>query len=161
MENLTDQLRILTPQQKLEFLEPLLKKKKGKEKKQILTLIKEVKQEQSLLEESIRSLEKKRPIHEDHPEEPLESIVEEEATTQAQKKEQPLQLYGSPVKPGDMYGTERLETKYLSSEEREKDKYKSQPEFPSGNILTSEERNLAGPEKRLEKEKKKYETGSN
>lgn len=163
MKNIQDRLKNLTPQQKLQFLEPLVRKKKGNEKNQILTLIKEVEQEQTILEESIRKLESSRPREEHtegHPEEPLETIVEEEAASQAQKKEEkPSQLYGAPPTPQDIYGTEKIQTKYLSLEERKDKEYKSQPDFTPENRFSREEESLINQEKRLEKEKKKYETG--
>lgn len=161
IKNLQKQLKNLAPQQKIDFLQELLKNKKGKEKDQILTLIREAKQEQILLEESIRKFES-RSRHEEHlPEEPLETIVEEEVAAQVQSKKEPTQLYGSPIKPEDIYGSEKLQTKYLSPEARKNSEYKSQPEFPNRNAFTQEERNLINTEShRLEKQKKKYETGT-
>jgi len=165
MKKIQDSLKGLTPQQRLEFLETTLEKEKNnKNKKQILTLIKETKKEQTLLEETIRQFESRKPLEEEKAE-PLETMVEEEVAAQIQtkKQEQPGQLYGlqpTQSKPEDMYGAEKIQTKYISPERRKDSEYKSQPEFPSGARLTREEENLINTEShRLEKEKKKYETG--
>ncbi len=159
MKKIKDLLKNLTPRQKLDVLEPLLKEKKGKENEQILTLIEEIKDEQRLIEESIKLLESKK-SQEKKEESPLENIVEQEVIQAQQKKEEtPLQLYGTEKKPEEIYGLEKLETKYLSPEARKQQEYKSEPKISVDRLTLEEEQNLINPEKRLEKQKKKYITG--
>ena len=140
MKKILESLKNLTPQQKIEFLQSKIENKKNKKsKKRILALIKEAKQEQKLLEETIRNFQKVTPITEKK-EEPLEAIVEEAVTSQTKKEEKPSQLYGAQPKPEDIYGLERLESKYLSNEERTKEKYQAEPSGFSMARFTEEER---------------------
>ena len=151
-------LKNLTPKQKLEFLNEKLNKEKNKEKKnEIKNLITIIKQEQALLRESIRQFESRRPPEtterrQEEPQEkqaePLEEIIEEEAPPPQETK--PTEIYG--------LGTPR--DKYLSPDERKKDEYKFQPDLSRDRFTLEEQQNLINTEsQRLEKEKKKYETG--
>lgn len=123
-------IKSLTPQQKIEILSSLLEKEKNKKNiAQIQTLIKEAIDEQDLIEKSIGELEeRKRPE-----EEPLESIVEEapELQTQEERKNNNIQ---------NLYGLERIESKYLSTEEREKERYHPEQSTFSMQKFTEEER---------------------
>ncbi len=149
MKDIEGSLKGLTPHQKIKFLEGKLEKEKGKKaRKEILTLIGGAKQEQLLLEESIQSLEVKPPIQEK--EEPLESIVTKAPELEVKKEE---------VKSHDMYGMEKLETKYLTPENRDKEKYSSEPQGFSMQRFTEEER------KKLKKQeedvsRRQYHSGS-
>jgi len=140
MKKIFESLKNLTPQQKIEFLESALEKKKNKKyKKRILILIKKAKQEQQLLEDTIKNFQKITPISEKK-EDLLEALVEQESTLQAKKEEKSAQPYRTQTKQEDTYGLERLEAKYQSPEERTKEKYQSEPQGFSMTRFTEEER---------------------
>ena len=151
-------LKNLTPQQKLEFLQPIHATEKNKKnKKQIFLLITKIKEEKSLLEHEILKLEVK--PFEKAQEEPLEQIVKEEAQqiSLEQKDRSLLRLYGiteSKEKMQSLYGIYNIgeNVKYAQGKEKE---YKSEPnmkmkEFQHGVLSESQ---------KLEKENKNYETG--
>ena len=163
LKKIQDSLLELTPQQKIEFLEEALDNEKNKDnKKQILKLIADAKEEQSTLEEGLRNIARQNPRQKE-PEEDLEEIVAEEAVNLPEKKEDKsiFSLYGvSQEKQAHQpYQVNNLQEsiKYLSPEERKKGEYKSQPESLNAPRFSSQQE--FDEAKKLEKERKKYETG--
>ena len=165
IKKIQDSLRELTPQQKIEFLEASLSSKKNKKnKKQIISLITNAKEEQTRLEEGLRKIAQRKPKQE-KPEEVLEEIVAEEASNlHLKKEEQKIQsLYGisseKQAKQQQTYGLNNIQesVKYLSPEERKKEEYRFQPESLNASRYTQHQD--FDETKKLEKERKKYETG--
>ena len=163
INKIQESLKTLPPSQKLELLQSSLEKEKNKKnKKLLLYLIEKAKQEKSILEESISRLQKT-DTKKEETEEPLETLVEEAA--QMQSKEQgakSFRIYGAnEQKPEELYGVEKLGAKYLTPELRKNKEYRSEPVHPHSDRFTlQEEQRLINSEShRLEKEKKKYQTG--
>ena len=166
IEKIKKQLKNLTPKQKLDFLNPLFEEEKDKEKKKELNLlIKKSQSEQLILDSEIKNFEQKIKISENKEQEisSLENIIQEsvEENPNLAKDQKPMELYGTEnLKPNLLYGANNIEKNinYLSPQEREKEQYKAQPEALNVN-RSFHDINL-DESKRLEKEKKKYETGS-
>jgi len=163
IDKIKDQLKDLTPQQKLEILKPLAEKEKSKKnKKEIQFLIEKINEERLVLEEEIEKLQTK-PKKEENPEEQLEEIVDEtiEENPQLKQQKDTLKPYGlEENKPESLYGTNTIKDnlKYLSPNERKEKEYQSQPEG-----LNSREfflHHTSDESKKAEKERKKYEAGT-
>ena len=157
LDKIINSLRDLTPQKRLELLGPELQKEKTeKGKEQILLLIEEAKEEQRNIEENLIKLEKVTRVEAEEP--LLENIVQKEAIEEEQnnqKQRQIQRLYGlEDRKPADLYGREDLK---FNEEDKQKSEYKQATE---DRFTQEREQNFILDEsKRLEKERKKYETG--
>ena len=157
LDKIINSLRDLTPQKRLELLGPELQKEKTeKGKEQILLLIEEAKEEQRSIEENLVKLEKVTRVEAEEP--LLENIVQKEAIEEEQnnqKQRQIQRLYGlEDRKPADLYGREDLK---FNEEDKQKSEYKQATE---DRFTQEREQNFILDEsKRLEKERKKYETG--
>jgi len=157
LDKIINSLRDLTPQKRLELLGPELQKEKTeKGKEQILLLIEEAKEEQRNIEENLIKLEKVTRVEAEEP--LLENIVQKEAREEEQnnqKQRQIQRLYGlEDRKPADLYGREDLK---FNEEDKQKSEYKQATE---DRFTQEREQNFILDEsKRLEKERKKYETG--
>ena len=76
IDKIKDQIKNLTPKEKLNLLKFLIKKEKNKkDKKQIRFLIEKIKNEKKLLDEEIGNLE--RQTRREEKSEPLENLVQE------------------------------------------------------------------------------------
>ncbi|MFH1592780.1 MAG: hypothetical protein ABIB47_05430 [Candidatus Woesearchaeota archaeon] len=158
IDKIKERLKDLTPQQKLNILEPLFEKEKDKKsKKEIQFLIKRTEEEKLVLEEEISKLGKK-PKKEEK-EEPLENIVEEtlEENPDLKRKTKDLQkLYSlEEKKPDNLYAVGDI--KYLSSNGAKEQEYKAEPE--GLNVDRFQEVHMSET-KKLEKARKKYESGA-
>ena len=160
IEKIHDALKDLTPTRKLEFLHAIIEKEKNKKiKQQLFLLIQKVKQDQLLIEESIRDLEIKK-IQETigKQKERLESLVQEEAIKVQQKAiTQPLQLYGGEQKdPEKLYRGEEIKGPLYEPKQSEHQQSGRNMDRES---TLQEEQNLINPHlQMLEKERKKYQS---
>ncbi len=158
-DDLDQQLKDLTPQQKLSQLQKILEKERSqKKRKHLFSLIERVQHEQLLLHEGVRKLESSKKEAKKEEPERLEALVEEEAQ-KTQKKESPLKLYGNnDEKPTEhLYQREQVKGPIYATE-KQQEQYRQATHQKER--TTSEEENLINSEThRLEKEKKKYETG--
>ena len=150
IEKLKKELQGLTPIQKLGILRSLFKREKNEEsRKRLFLFIEKAEKEKQLFDEELRNLESSA---EQQEEEPLENIVE-------QTIEENPELKKDEKKPTEIYGIDNIEKniQYLSPAEREKTEYK----FESSGLQLNkfQEERILDESKRLEKEKKKYETG--
>ncbi len=142
LNKIKESLKELIPEQKIKILDSL--QDEEKKKKEVQELLKEAKEEQRRLESSLRNIAEI--VREKKQEQPLEQIVQQ-AQEEMPKKEQ------KSVKA--IYGVEN-NVKYLPSADKE---YKSSPEMRLTEVTHQERQNLINESERLEKEKKKYDTG--
>ncbi|MEK6934539.1 MAG: hypothetical protein AABW46_01545 [Nanoarchaeota archaeon] len=156
LDKIKESLQGLTPQQKLELLNKNLKNEKSeKGREQILLFIEEAKQEQLNIEANLKSLQVR--TIERTREEQLENIVEEEQLAQTEQKrgEEIQQLYGTKAQQNKTTGLYMRETQFYAENRSNRD-YKPQE---SDRFTIEREQNLINPQKSLEKERRKYETG--